>query len=131
MLHRKTADRILIVLIPAVWFVYESTRPLLRLRARAPAQFMGATASSGAGGSTGEEAIAKAYWDCAVTLIQWQYTYGSALPELPPDDFRIYGKGAGGGQADATSRLRYWRGLRRLWMSPETWDSSREWSTQW
>jgi hypothetical protein len=131
MLYNRTIDRFLIVAVPAGLFVYASTRPIVRLRADMPAQFVDAPASASAKHRAEEERMARAYWNCAVALVQWKHSYGSPLPEIPPAEFRIDEKTAPASEAASLSRLRYWHQLQSLWLSPEVWTASREWNTQW
>ena len=130
MLYNRTVDRFLLVAIPAGLFVYASTRPIVRLRADMPSQFVDAPASASAKHRAEEERTARAYWNCAVTLIQWKHSYGSPLPEMPPPEFRIDEKPVAPGMV-SDARLRYWHRLQSLWLSPEVWTASRGWSTQW
>lgn len=129
--YNRGLDKVVILLIPAAFFVYASTRTVLRLRAVMPTQFVEAPATATPRQRAAEERIALAYWNCALTFIQWKHTYGSVLPEEPPADFRIDDKAIGPPGAGAASRLRYWRRLRQLWFLPDAWASSPEWSTQW
>lgn len=131
MLYNRRADRILIIALPAALFVYASTRPVLRLQGTMPAQFADIRPSVSAAQRAEEERIAGAYWNCAVTLMQWRYTYGSPLPEDPPDDFQIDAADAVFQRDAASSRLLYWQRLRRVWTLPQAWEASREWSTHW
>ena len=131
LLYNRAIDKILILLIPTALFMYASNRNVLRLRAVMPLQFIDASVSPRQRAS--EERIAYEYWNCALKFVQWKYTYGSPLPAEPPEDFRIDDRsvdrpGAGAGPA---SRLRYWRRLQQLWLSPDSWTASREWSTGW
>jgi hypothetical protein len=116
-------------LIPAALFVYLSTRPLMRLQADAPPQFLDANARSRH--RAGEERVARAYWNCAVTFVQWRHSYGSPLPQDPTDDFRIDARTYGADAASEASRLHYWNKLREAWLLPASWRQSREWSTAW
>lgn len=163
------------VTVPVVLFVYASTRPIMRLRADMPSRFRDASKTAGVAQRLAEQRLAEAYWNCALTFIQWKYSYGSPLPDDPPDEFRIKvampagpgpsnanapqgpdaglnGAGLAGSDPDGVeaaraaarlrrkrpppdpvedSRLRYWRRLQQLWVSPEAWQRSREWSTEW
>ena len=130
MLHNRTIDRVLIVAVPVVLFVYASTRPILRLRADMPRDFVDTSAARAAQKRVEEHRIALAYWQCALTVIQWRHSYGSRLPPKPPADFRILVPGAPP-EAASASRLRYWERLRQFWVTPDSWKSSREWNTHW
>jgi hypothetical protein len=96
-----------------------------------PAKFVDSPRHANAHQRTREERMAHAYWDCAVTLMQWQYTYGSPLPNKPPDDFRVDTTDVIPWKADPASRLRYWHRLQKLWNSPDSWTTWHEWSMRW
>ena len=131
LLLNRTIDRILVLLIPAALFVYASHRTVVRLRVGMPPEFVDAPASASPKQRAMEERIAQAYWNCTLSLVQWTHTYGSTLPEGPPEGFRIDDKALGLPGVGAASRMRYWRRLRQIWLSPEAWSSSQEWSTSW
>jgi hypothetical protein len=128
--HRRI-DRFLLLMIPAAFFVYQSTRPLMRLQADVPTQFLDAIPGARSNHRAAEERVARAYWNCAVTFVQWRHTYGSPLPQDPTDDFRIDAKTYGADAASEASRLHYWNKLREAWLLPASWRQSREWSTAW
>jgi hypothetical protein len=128
--HRRI-DRFLLVVIPAAFFVYQSTRPLMRLQADVPPQFQDVSPGARSSHRASDERVARAYWNCAVTLVQWRYTYGTPLPQDPPDDFRIDAKTYGADLAGEGTRLRYWSKLREAWLLPECWRQSREWTIAW
>ena len=149
MFSQRTLDRFLILVAPIALFVYASTRPIARLRADMPSQFPDVPASATRKERAEEERRAQAYWNCALTFIQWRYTYGSPLPDDPPEEFRVGAQAAtpteGPIGADTAAnhhkersqdqlgaaRIRYWRRLRQVWLTPDGWKTSREWSTQW
>lgn len=128
MLYRRGIDRILIVIVPIAIFVYFSTQPQLRLRRDMPKGFAAMRPSQGPGERAQEERLAQAYWTCALDFIQWEYTYAASLPEAPPDDFKAQ---LSKPSIVSTSRQRYWRRLRRVWLLRSTWIESRQWSTDW
>src|SRR5579863_4595641 len=117
LLYNRAIDKILILLIPTALFLYASNRNVLRLRAVMPLQFVDTSVSPRQRAS--EEQIAREYWNCALTFVQWKYTYGSPLPAEPPEDFRIDDRLIGGAGAGPSSRLRYWHRLQQLWLSPD------------
>jgi hypothetical protein len=131
MLYNRKIDRTLIVLVPVALFIYASTRPTVRLRADMPPQFADSPAIPGAKHLTDEERMARRYWDVAVSSVQWRFTYASPLPETPPEYFRVYGDPATGAAPPAESRLRYWRRLQQIWLSPAAWKTTHEWNTRW
>jgi hypothetical protein len=132
MLYNRKVDRLLLLVVPLGLFIYASTRPHVRLRADMPPQFVDISASAGPKQRTAEETLARKYWQCVETTIQWKYTYGSPLPETPPMDFRVEKSADSGSDAAATSsRMRYWRRLQRVWVLPSSWVTSHAWSTTW
>jgi hypothetical protein len=66
-------------------------------------------------------AMGQRYWDRA-RVVRWKYEYGTALPEVPPEEFRPAAE-TGVPERDADElRKAYWSNLQRLWLSPELWD---------
>ncbi len=131
MLYNRAIDRLLIIAVPAALFVYASTRPVIRLSPDMPPGFAEVPPHASPQQRAAEEHIAQAYWNQAVTLIQWRYSYGSPLPVEPPDDFQIGAQSAGTAKTARDSQLRYWLRLRRFWDVPSTWTTSHEWNTHW
>jgi hypothetical protein len=129
--YHRVISRLVLLAVPTALFAYASSRPVTRLRPDMPARFVDAPRHASAQQRAAEQGVAQAYWDCAVTLMQWQYTYGSQLPNKPPDDFQADTAEAVSWKADPESRLRYWRRLRKLWNSPDAWTTWREWSMRW
>ncbi len=76
-----------------------------------------------------EEKIARAYWNCAVTQVQWKYGYAHRLPEEPPPDFTVTSEQAGNATKDPALRERYWQKLRGLWGVSTMWERHYEWNT--
>jgi len=72
-----------------------------------------------------EEKIARAYWNCAVTQLQWKYGYAHRLPEQPPQEFTLNEAEWGPIAHDKAARARYWNQLRLVW------DVSSVWQTKW
>lgn len=131
MLYNRAIDKLLVFAVPVALFIYASTRPVTQLSPDMPRSFVDPPRHASATARAAEERAAQAYWDCTVTLIQWKYTYGSPLPEYPPDDFEIGALAGATPKADQESRARYWRRLQKVWNLPDTWISSRGWSTRW
>jgi hypothetical protein len=129
--YQRAISRLLLLAVPTALFAYASSRPVTRLRPDMPARFVDTARHANAQQRAREERVAQAYWDCAVTLMQWQYTYGSPLPDKPPDDFQFDAADAVSWKPDPESRLRYWHNLQKLWNSPDTWTTWREWSMRW
>ena len=111
-------------------FVYHSTRPRMRLTSDPPAQFLVARPEWDAKRREAEQRLARAFWDCAVKVIQRRYNYGSILPPTPPAEFRIdlraLPKGAA---APPESRDYYWKRLRVVW--PVAWKKVYGWDADW
>jgi hypothetical protein len=154
LLYNRTTDRILILLVPVTWFVYRSWQPVYELRATMPPQFVDVAAAASAAERANEQRLAEAYWDLARTLLRPRYTYGSPLPDRPPEDFELNrsrraasalastaAAGQGGRSRNrpsseartsaADANLRYWRKLQQMWLEPYAWDAKREWNTRW
>jgi hypothetical protein len=129
--YHRVMSRLVLLAVPTALFVYASSQPITRLRPDMPSNFVDPPRNASAQQRAREERVAQAYWDCAVTLMQWQYTYGSPLPNKPPDDFQVDTADAVSWQVPPESRLRYWRRLQTLWNSPDAWTTWREWSTRW
>ena len=131
MLPNRKLDRLLILIVPAALFVYLSTRPHVRLRADMPPQFVDIPASAGPKQREAEERLAREYWSCALTVIQWKYTYGLRLPDSPPEQFQPSTQLAHGSEPISSSRVRYWHRLQGVWLQPSSWVTSQTWSTDW
>jgi len=123
--------RWLLVIVPAVVFIYFSYQPVTELRSEMPAQFVDVRPNAGAAERAAEERIAQAYWDLARSDIQWKYAHGVALPDSPPERFRISLSEPPGPEVLAASRLPYWRRLQRVWLQPSSWVTARTWSVDW
>jgi hypothetical protein len=141
LLYNRAIDKFLILLLPITWFAYYSWRPIYRLRADMPAQFVDLPAAASAAERAREQRLAQAYWNLARTAFRPRYAFGSPLPDEPPLDFKL-GPSEGTApparteakvtRAEASdSRLRYWRKLQQLWLEPYAWEAKREWSTAW
>jgi hypothetical protein len=117
-----------VVLVVAYLFI----RPVARLADAPPREFTAPRPEWNAARRSMEERLALAYWQRATTAIQWDYLYGSELPEQPPADFKIDTSDFQGMPAAvAECRARYWRRLRRVWGLPQSWKTSYEWNTEW
>ncbi len=131
MLYNRKIDRLLIVLVPAGLFIYASTRPHMQLSADMPRDFVDFQATADPKQREAEERNAREYWNLALTVIQWKYTYGSTLPDSPPEEFRLKRQVAPESESDTSSRSRYWRRLDKVWLQPTSWVTSRSWRTDW
>jgi hypothetical protein len=125
MFIKRGYDKALVPLLAAGIVVYASIRPTFRMRADMPREFIDASSSLSAQKRASEEKIARAYWTCVVTEIQWKYVYGYHLPQDPPPEFTA------NAAADPATRERYWRKLQEVWYLPSTWTKGYEWDFSW
>jgi hypothetical protein len=130
MLYRAVG-KLLVLVIPVALFISASMRPVMRLNPEMPRGFVDASAHASAQERAAEERTAHAYWDSVVELIQWKYTFGSSLPDDPPDDFEIGTLAGVIPNAEEDSRVRYWHRMQKLWNSPDSWITSRQWNIHW
>ena len=132
MFIRRGYDKVLIPVLAAGLFAYASIRPTFRLRTEMPPEFADAPSSGPAQKRASEERIARAYWDCVVTQIQWNYGYAYHLPQEPPPEFILIGRqDLGTAATDPATRARYWRKLQGVWYLPSTWTKGYEWDLYW
>ena len=119
-----------IIIVLALIFVHSSLRSQNRLAIDPPAEFSAAPADWSAQRKVAEQKLARAYWDLAVNIVQWRYTYANALPASPPPEFQLK---AASSLSSATvpdgSRDFYWQRLRQVW--PYAWRQSYVWDTRW
>lgn len=120
--NRKYDILAIVVLVLGI-VAYASFRSEYRLPEKMPREFFD-PASVPAKKRATEEAIAKAYWDCAVKQIQWQYGYAHRLPEQAPPDFAMSRKLMGAD--DPVVRDHYWRKLRAAWTVSSVWEEEYE-----
>lgn len=123
--HRK-ADTIIVVAIAICVAAYACIRPKFRLRPAMPVEFFDASRFP-AEKRASEEKIAKAYWKCAVTEVQWKYGYAHRLPDEPPAEFSIPAAEIGPAANDLVIRARYWQRLREAWGISSVWNEHYEW----
>lgn len=127
---KRSSDKLLVVLAVAVAFCLLSYRPRSHINAQMPTEFLDAPSVDSPRQRVVEERLAKAYWNCVVNNIQWEYSYGSRLPQDPPPDFVLTRADFAAG-ADLSNRTRYWRRLHHVWSMPNTWKKQYEWDTTW
>jgi hypothetical protein len=120
--HRKY-DILAIILLVLLVLAYASFRSEFRLQAAMPLEFFDGSRVP-AQIRRSEEGIARAYWNCAVTQIQWRYGYAHRLPEEPPAEFVANVRDA---SAPAV-RLRYWQKLQDVWTVSVVWHREYEWN---
>ena len=126
---RQKFDKVLVLLISAVGFCLLSYRPISSITPEMPKEFVDISSIGNRRQRLTEERVAKAYWDCVVNNIQWEYHYGSSLPQNPPQDFMPVR--ADVTTVDTATRTRYWRKLQEVWYLPTTWQKHYEWDTRW
>ena len=71
--HRKYDIAAIVVVVLCI-LAYASFQPKFRLRTEMPVEFFDASRLAPAK-RVSEERIAKAYWKCAVSEVQWKYGY--------------------------------------------------------
>jgi len=97
-----------------------------------PADFLESQTDWSAKRRQAENLLAQAYWDRALTTIQWRYSFGSRLPERPPEEFAVDAREFGDAiKLAPKSRERYWEKLREAWELPRSWHEVREWNFDW
>ena len=101
---------------------YGSFQPTMHLKAAMPAGFVDESRTLSPQMRVHEEKIARAYWQCAVNSVQWNYSYGHRLPDQPPAEFLLTAREIGTAASDTGSRLRYWHNLQRVWNLPSSWE---------
>ena len=126
-IHRRY-DIIAIIVIVLCVAAYASFRSEFRLRSEMPVEFFD-NSRVPAEKRAAAEKIAKAYWKCAVTQIQWRYGYAHRLPDEPPADFFVTTAEAGSAANDSAMRARYWQKLREVWGVSAVWHEQYEWNT--
>jgi len=124
--HRKH-DIVAIVAVVLCVLAYASFRTEFRLREQMPAEFSDSSHVP-KNRHASEEKIARAYWKCAVTQIQWKYGYAHRLPDEPPQEFAVTVEDAGATAHDAVLRAHYWTRLRVIWNESEIWQEKYTWS---
>jgi hypothetical protein len=125
--HRRY-DIMAIIALVILIALYASIRSEFRLRSTMPVEFFDASRVP-AEKRAAEEKVAKAYWKCAVTQIQWQFGYAHRLPDEPPAEFSVTAAEAGSAAQDSAVRVRYWQKLRGVWGVSAVWHQQYEWST--
>lgn len=131
MAYHRGIDRLLLVLVPAGFFIYMSIQPVTTFRPDMPPQFVDYRPNAGSAQRAAEERLARAYWDLFVTETQYRYPRGSALPASPPNEFQLGNAQPPGAESLASSRVRYWHRLQHVWLLPSSWVTSRKLSLDW
>lgn len=117
-------DAIAIVIFVLAVLAIASFRSEFRLRSAMPPEFFDGKRVAAEKGVP-EERIARAYWNCAVTQVQWKYGYAHRLPEQPVEEFKLNAAELGSIAQDEVARRYYWRQLRT------SWDVTSVWETKW
>jgi hypothetical protein len=125
-IHRRH-DILAIVILVLCVVGYASFRSDFRLREQMPAEFFDGSHLPPSQRAS-EEKIARAYWKCAVTQIQWKYGYARRLPVDPPDEFAINKEEVGAPARDSAARDRYWQRLHAIWGTSGIWQQHYEWN---
>jgi hypothetical protein len=113
-------------------FVYRSTYVVIQLSANPPPEFVDSRSEWTAQQRQTEQRLARAYWQCAVRVMQRRYAYGSGLPDKPPPEFKIDAQSFPDLPAGAhLERDRYWQNLRKVWGDPDVWARTYAWDTSW
>jgi len=126
---RRSYDKLLLLLAAATVFCLLSYQPKSRINAQMPPEFLDVSGIRNPRQRMAEERLAKMYWGCVVGNIQWEYTYGSRLPQDPPPEFAP--AGADITAVDTATRARYWQKLQEVWYLPTVWEKHYEWDTRW
>jgi hypothetical protein len=122
--HRRHDIPAIVVFVLCV-VAYGSFRTDYRLRERMPTEFFN-TSQVPAKVRDSEEKIARAYWACAVSQIQWKYGYAHRLPSDPPEEFVVTAEAVGPVAKDPVLRSRYWQRLRAIWDASGIWERKYE-----
>lgn len=119
LVNRKFDGLAVLLLVTLVGCVL--LQPGYRLQVDPPQEFLREAHLLPVQRRTTEEKIARAYWKCAVTDIQWRYGYTHRLPSSPPAEFAISGQEFGPAASDPERRSRYWKTLQQVWHMPSVW----------
>jgi len=123
---------VIVTITLAVLFVYRSFQPVTHLRPNPPAEFLDPRPDWTTAQRRAEERLGQAYWQSAVRLSRGVLAFGDRLPSEPPEAFSVDTKAyASAVEAPAEARRRYWRNLQKVWTSPESWERTYEWHTDW
>jgi hypothetical protein len=123
----------LLVLIPLFLFIFLCYRPVLRLKTPMPPDFAETNPQWDATRQSAENRAAQAYWTLAVNIVQWRFGYGTELPAVPIEEFRlqIVDFPRDSIAAAPATRLKYWNKLRALWPQRNRWVRVYVWNTDW
>ncbi len=123
---------LLVPLFLVAVFVYFSTDSSLILQAEPPRQFIDWTPQVKPQEDSAHPCLARAYWQQAVQVVQWKYTFGVPLPNDPPSEFHIDPANFGcSSPADPHTEMKYWQKLRQVWLAPKVWRRTFRWHAAW
>ena len=118
----------LAVLLVVALLVAVSVTPTVQLKTDPPADFTDVRFP----GKAGNAALAGAYWETAVKVIQGKYARTSALPERIPDEFKPAGESEQAGQSrEEQMRSLYWSKLREEWLLADNWSTAYRLDISW
>ncbi len=123
----------LAISLPPVLMFALCFRPVMRLVTQKPASFAEERAEWDATRLASEEREARAYWQVAVNIIQWQYPFGTNLPDFPVPEFKLDERlfPHTSLEAGAATRTRYWAKLQEAWIHPQSWKKTYVWNPSW
>lgn len=127
MLVNRKFDALVVAVIIGL-LGYATLQPQYRLREDPPIEFLRVARSMPSEKRALEEKVARAYWKCAVTEIQWQYGYAHRLPQSAPVEFAIAREELGAAAFDADARARYWDKLQEVWYMRTVWNKEYGWN---
>lgn len=126
LVNRKFDAVIALIIVGLVG--YAALQPQYRLRQDPPPEFLREAHAMSPQKRASEEKVARAYWKCAVTDIQWHYGYAHRLPAYAPAEFTISNQEFGSVASDSATRTRYWNKLQEVWYMRTIWSKEYGWS---
>ncbi len=112
-------------------FVFQSTRPTVRLSAEPPPSFYVYNHTWSPEQRQEQRRLAQAYWSVAVNRIQKVYSHNKPLPQDPPPQFRVAVAAANLETDMIDARIHYWYRLREVWTQRDAWVETSGWNTGW
>lgn len=130
---RKVCLWLTLIALPIVVAIYFLIGSRMELVHTPPGEFFEVRPEWNAERRNVETQLARAYWECAVVTVQWEYPYGYSLPQKPPPEFQVDFRALSSDAAKLApqSRERYWRRLRKVWGPRQSWREVRVWKTEW
>jgi len=126
---KSEGERILVlalwwIIVPAavIFAFYPSKSIEMHLKPEPPAEFFYQQQGWNAKRQAAEDALARAYWTCAIQSIQYQYAFNKELPVAPPPQFNV--ETTDPEESNSATRDRYWDNLRGVWTMPDVWEQS-------